>query len=172
MSCLSVKRAKLSAAAVFCSVLVGPLSGCSRSTQESQVSGQVLLDGKRIGPGTIVFAPVGSGKPATGSIDENGKYSVYTNREVGLGAGKYKIAVSVRELPPDIKRGDRPPPGKLLIPEKYEDNAKSGLEYDVLPGSNTIDIELKSQPTTSVILRAGSGLSHSRFKAVPSGNMA
>jgi hypothetical protein len=144
---LSAKRGRLGASAVFCSVAVGLLSGCSRSSQESQVSGRVLLDGKRIGPGTIVFAPVGDGKPATGAVDENGNYSMHTNREVGLGAGKYKIAVSIRELPPDIKRGDRPPPGKLLIPEKYEDNAKSGLEYDVSPGSNTIDIELKSQST-------------------------
>jgi hypothetical protein len=69
-------------------------------------------------------------------------------------SGKYKVAVSIREAAPDIKRGDRPDPGKLLIPPKYEDSSKSGLEFDVAPGSNTINIELKSQTKTSVNFRA------------------
>jgi hypothetical protein len=92
----------------------------------------------------LVFAPVDSGKPASGSIENNGSYSVKTNRELGLAAGKYKVAVSIREVPQNVKRGDRPPPGKLLIPEKYEQTATSGLEYKVEPGSNTIDIELSN----------------------------
>ena len=33
------------------------ISGCSGSSMESDVSGTVTLDGKGIGPGTIVFAP-------------------------------------------------------------------------------------------------------------------
>jgi hypothetical protein len=168
---VSARGGQLYAAAIFGCLVVGLLSGCSGSTQESQVSGQVTLNGKSIGPGTVVFAPVGGGKPATASVDENGHYVMYTNREVGLGPGKYRAAVSIREAPPNIKRGERPPPGKLLVPERYEDSDKSGLEYDVAPGSNTIHIELKSQPTNSVIMRAGSRLSHSGFKAVPSGNM-
>lgn len=68
-----------------------------------------------------------------------------TSRELGLAPGKYKVAVSIRELPQNVKRGDRPPPGKLLIPARYEQNTSSGLEYDVKPGQNTIDIELKSK---------------------------
>jgi hypothetical protein len=154
MICSYVKSNRLGAAAVTCGILVSFLTGCSHSTQESQVSGQVSLDGNRIGPGTIVFAPVDEGTPAIGPIDEEGNYSMSTSHEVGLGAGKYKVAVSVRELPPAIKRGDRVPPGKLLIPEKYEDSATSGLEYDVSPGRNTIDIELKSQSSRVEIFGA------------------
>jgi len=48
-------------------------------------------------------------------------------------------------MPQNVKRGDRPPPGKLLIPEKYEQSTSSGLEYEVTPGKNTIDIELTSK---------------------------
>jgi hypothetical protein len=131
--------------------MVGLCIGCSRSSQEAQVSGRVLLDGAPIGPGTVVFAPVGSGKPATGPVDSSGNYHLTTSREVGLSAGRYKVAVSIREPAPPIKRGDRPPPGKLLIPEKYEDSASSGLEFDVMRGSNTIDIELKSQAAGAVL---------------------
>ena len=162
---------QLGAVAMLGSLAIGLLSGCSGSTLESQVSGHILLDGARIGPGTVVFAPIGGGKPATGAVDGSGNYSMSTNHEIGLGAGKYKVAVSIRELPPDIKRGERPPLGKLLVPEKYEDSAKSGLEYDVAPGRNTIDIELKSKLTTSTMLRSGSRLSHGGSKAIPSGSM-
>ena len=167
MNYLSAKTARLGAAAVFCSVVVGLVSGCSHSTQESQVSGQVFLDGNRIGPGTVVFAPVGDCRPAIGPIDQNGSYSMSTSREVGLGAGKYKVAVSIRELPPAIKRGDRPPPGKLLIPQQYEDSATSGLEYDVAPGRNTIDIELKSRSTGDAAFETGSRLGQSGLNTSP-----
>jgi hypothetical protein len=121
------------------------LTGCAKTTQESQVSGHVTLDGKRIGPGTVVFSPVDSGKPATGSIESDGSYLMKTSRDDGLAAGRYRVAVSIREMPQNVQRGDRPPPGKLLIPEKYEQSTTSGLEYEVVPGDNTIDIELTSQ---------------------------
>ena len=113
---------------------------------ESDVSGTVTLDGKGIGPGTIVFAPAEKGgKPATGSIEADGTYSLNTSRDLGLAAGSYQVAVSIRQMPQNVKRGDRPPPGKPLIPEKYEDQATSGLRYDVAPGSNTINIPLVSR---------------------------
>jgi hypothetical protein len=127
-------------------VVLALLVGCNSSSQQSQVFGSVKLDGNPIGPGTVVFAPIEGGrKPATGSIEADGNYSLNTNREAGLAAGKYTVAVSIREMPQNVKRGDRPPLGKLLIPEKYEQSTTSGLEYDVEPGRNTIDIELSSQ---------------------------
>jgi len=129
------------------------------------------LDGKQIGPGIIVFSPVGKGTPATGAIDDGGRYDMRTSREVGLRAGKYKVGVSVRELPTNVKRGDRPPPGKLLIPAKYEDSSTSGLEYDVVPGSNTIDIELKSQSSNAAAFETGLRIGHGRCVAVPSLNI-
>jgi hypothetical protein len=88
--------------------------------------------------------PADGGKPASGSIEDNGSYSMKTSRELGLAAGTYKVSLSIREVPQNIKRGDRPPPGKLLIPEKYEQTATSGLEYEVQTGANTIDIDLTS----------------------------
>ena len=67
-----------------CAVVLVMLVGCNRSSQESQVSGRVTLDGNRIGLGTIVFAPIDGGKPATGSIEADGSYTVKTSRELGL----------------------------------------------------------------------------------------
>jgi hypothetical protein len=120
--------------------------GCRGGSMESDVSGTVTLDGKKVGPGTVVFAPAQpGGKPATGSIESDGSYNIKTSRATGLSAGAYRVAVSVREMPQNVKRGDRPPPGKSVIPEKYEDENTSGLQYDVAPGRNTINIELMSR---------------------------
>ena len=131
------------AAAACCgAAVIIMLVGCNRGSQESQVSGSVTLDGSRIGPGMVVFAPVEGGKPATGSIESNGSFTLNTSREPGLAAGRYKVAVSIRELPENVKRSDQIPPGKLLIPEKYEQSTTSGLEYEVEPGQNSIDIDL------------------------------
>jgi hypothetical protein len=119
--------------------------GCHQGSMESDVSGTVSLDGKKIGPGTIVFSPATPGsKPATGSVESDGSYSLKTSRAAGLASGEYRVAVSIRQMPQNVQRGDRPPPGKLLIPEKYEDENTSGLKYQVTPGSNTINVELVS----------------------------
>lgn len=126
-------------------IVLGVVIGCNGTNQESEVSGTVTLDGTAIGPGVVVFAPIEGTTPATGTIDANGCYSLKTSREAGLAAGNYRASVSIREMPANVKPGDRPPPGKLLIPEKYELSTTSGLEYDVVPGSNTIDIALTSQ---------------------------
>jgi hypothetical protein len=144
----------------MCGVFLCLGSGCHRSSQESQVSGSVSLDGKPIGPGIVVFAPAGKGTPAMGPIEQSGSYSMSTSHEAGLSAGKYKVGVSIREVPMNVKRGDRPPPGKSLIPEKYEDSATSGLEFDVAPGSNTINIELKSQSSNATTIGAGLSMDH------------
>jgi hypothetical protein len=158
-------------AAATCGLIVGLASGCDRSSQESQVSGQVSLDGKQIGPGIIVFAPVDSGTPATGPIDHDGNYSMSSSHEVGLRSGKYKVGISIREVPANAKRGELLPPGKLLIPQKYEDSATSGLEYDVAPGSNTIDIDLQSQSINAASSGATGQLGAGDFKTAPSGKM-
>lgn len=120
------------------------LGSCSGSSLESHVSGIVTLDGEPVGPGIVVFSPVNSSKPATGSVESDGTYLLNTNRESGLSPGRYQVSLSVREVPQNMQRGDRPPPGKLLIPDKYESTATSGLEFEVVPGDNTIDIKLTS----------------------------
>lgn len=126
----------------YVGVVVIFLVGCGGTTQESEVSGTVMLDGKSIGPGVVVFAPIEGATPATGTIQADGSYTLMTSREVGLAAGKYRASISIREQPANVKSGDRPPPGKLLIPEKYELSTTSGLEFEVAPGKNSIDIEL------------------------------
>jgi len=130
---------------LFATIMTVPWLGCSGGALESQVSGTVSLDGKAIGPGVVVFALDGSAKPAIGAIQSDGTYSMKTSRQVGLVPGHYQIAVSIREQPVNMQPGDRPPPGKSLIPEKYESVETAGLARDVQPGLNVVDIELQSE---------------------------
>jgi hypothetical protein len=113
---------------------------------ESQVSGVVSLDGRQVGPGTVVFIRAeGGGNPADGAIQIDGRYFLKTSREVGLHPGKYKASVVILDQPP-VKTGERSmTPAKLVAPKKYSDAATSGLEYEVNAGKNKIDIELSSK---------------------------
>jgi hypothetical protein len=122
------------------------LTGCSGGHFESSVSGTVTLDGKAIGPGFLVFAPIaGDTNPANGAIQTDGSYELKTANTAGLRPGTYKVSVTVLDQP-DVPPGERSyVVAKSRIPEKYNDPNSSGLEFDVESGSNTIDIPLSSQ---------------------------
>jgi hypothetical protein len=122
------------------------VAGCSGGKFESSVSGTVTLDGKAIGPGFLVFAPVGGEtNPANGAIQTDGSYELKTANTAGLHPGKYKVSVTVLDQP-DVPPGERSfVVAKSRIPEKYNDPNTSGLEFDVDSGSNTIDIPLSSK---------------------------
>jgi len=133
---------------LWISLFFGIVAGCGGTSQEAEVAGTVTLDAKAIGPGVVVFAPIEGKVPASGTIHADGSYSLVSSHQQGLAAGKYRASVSIREMPANVKPGDRPPPGKSLIPEKYELSTTSGLEYDVTPGKNTIDIRLSSDASS------------------------
>ncbi|RIK75970.1 MAG: hypothetical protein DCC67_14525 [Planctomycetota bacterium] len=138
------RAAVVAKSAVFALLVVA--AGCSGSSFESQVEGTVTLDGERVGPGTVVFAPAdGKSNPADGAIQLDGSYFLKTSRELGLKPGVYKASVTVFDQP-EIKPGERSmTPAKMVTPPKYADPATSGLEFTVKPGQNTIDIGLTSK---------------------------
>ena len=123
------------------------VTGCSQSGMESQVSGQVTLDGRPIGPGVVVFANAlpGGGNPSDGAIQPDGHYKLRTANTKGLYPGKYKVSVSVIDEPTPPPGVRNMTPGKQLVPEKYTDVSTSDLEFEVKPGSNTINIPLSSK---------------------------
>lgn len=121
--------------------------GCSGGL-ESSVSGTVTLNGKAIGPGSISFVPqAGEKNPAIGTVLADGSYFLKSSRTEGLAAGKYRVSLYIHEVPPDMQPGQRLNSSKSLIPEKYESSTTSGLEFDVKPGRNTIDIPLVGDAT-------------------------
>jgi len=130
---------------VFFSVLT--TVGCSGGNPGALVDGTVTLDGKTIGPGVVIFAPLGGKEnPAIGTIQPDGSYSVKTGGKPGLPVGTYRVCVQVYEQSPDRKPGERTmTPSKSIVPKKFASVETSGLQYDVSSGRNTIDISLASQ---------------------------
>lgn len=128
-------------------VLLATVGGCG-GMFDSSVSGNVTLDGIAVPRGTVTFLPVGGGPAAYALIQEDGSYSVRTGRENGLPAGEYAVTVSANEAPAvkQTASGGPPPPGKPITPAWYRSKDTSGLHFTVEPGSNEINLELKSQP--------------------------
>ncbi len=107
-------------------------SGCGEDSGELptvRVSGTVTVDGKPVSKGTIHFHPV-KGRPATGFI-QDGKFTLSTYKEGdGVVAGQNRVALEVVEEVP-MKDGDTT--SKSLIPAKFMNPDKSGLQLDVRP---------------------------------------
>jgi hypothetical protein len=106
----------------------------------------VTLDGQPIGPGFLVFVPESGGtNPANGAIQPDGSYELKTANTAGLRAGTYQVSVTILDQP-DVPLGERSyEVAKSRIPTKYNDVSSSGLEFDVEPGGNSIDIALLSK---------------------------
>lgn len=131
-----------------CLVLLSVVAGCTPSPFDADVSGTITLDGSPVEPGVVIFSPVASGKNSSrGKIDSSGRYFLVTRHNRGVDSGKYRVSVRVFE------KGEAPAPGERapanlppLVPERYLQPATSGLEFEVTPGSNTIDLELTTAP--------------------------
>jgi len=121
--------------------------GCG-GPYNADVSGAVTLDGNAVPRGTISFIPVGTGSSAYGRIDSSGNYVLRTGREEGLPAGEYAVSVVANELPDmsKVPEGTPPPPGKPITPAWYRSQETSGLKFTVESGSNTINLNLTSDP--------------------------
>jgi len=115
------------------------LAGCGG--KPSQVSGTVTLDGKPLERGTVGFTPANGGMRASGVIENDGTYTLTTNRDSGLEPGEYMVTVVSREPGPPATTGP-PAPGPYITPQHYAAEATSGLKFTVERGSNTIDLEL------------------------------
>lgn len=68
------------------------LSGCGGGGYVS-VSGLVTLDGEPLPEATVSFVPDGGGEIATGVTDEDGRFSLTSNRDTGAKPGVYKVTI-------------------------------------------------------------------------------
>ncbi len=133
--------------ALFACLVCVALAGCG-GAYNATASGNVTLDGNVVPRGTVSFSPTGPGPAAYARIEEDGSYSVRTGREEGLPAGDYQVTVISNELSSvtQTAQGGPPPAGKPITPLWYRSKDSSGLMFTVEPGSNEINLELKSQP--------------------------
>ena len=142
---------------LFLVILVIP--GCSSANKPVDVEGVVLLDNVAVADATVLFIPDGgSGQPAHGLTDENGKFQLTTFKENdGAFPGSYKVTVTKSVPPPQPPEAD---PGdsksvvahfkaikehkkeKSPLPTKYASEKTTPFHYTV-PVSGKVTLELK-----------------------------
>jgi truncated hemoglobin YjbI len=94
------------------------------SDKTTSVSGKITFKGKPLVDGSVVFHPK-EGKPVSAAVQADGTYKVDA-----IKPGIYKIAINPALAP------------AVLIPKKYEDPDKSGLQITVGKESQSFDLNL------------------------------
>src|SRR5262245_38305869 len=103
-------KSSIAGLGIVCSlVLIAP--GCHSKNGPVDVEGVVLLDNEPVAEATVLFIPEGgTGQPAHGMTDENGKFRLSTFEENdGALAGDYKVTVTKSvppPQPPEAEPGD------------------------------------------------------------------
>jgi hypothetical protein len=119
--------------------------GCGDNITRAPVEGTVLIGGAPLRgmTGAVTFVPDaarGNGSPhrATGTIDRDGRYTLFTRGKPGAPPGHYKVLVSA--VPPGAQRDD----SKLAIPARYGGERTTRLEMEVVtdPAPGRYDLKL------------------------------
>lgn len=105
------------------------LIGCSGSL-ESTVTGTLTYNGQPVDLAQIVFHPAEGGPLPYAVTSDDGGYQVMTASQGGLKAGNYTAVV--QSMKSDV-----------ALPKTYGSVATSTLKYEIKPGKNVIDIDLK-----------------------------
>jgi hypothetical protein len=122
-------------------LLLASLCGCGGGGP-SHVTGSVALDGRPVADGAVTFVMTEGGSDREGAVIRDGAF------EVRLKPGRYRVELTGQK--PVGTRRQKGFDGKeeevkvteQLFPERY--NAKSELIETIMPGSNTIKLDLKS----------------------------
>jgi hypothetical protein len=127
-------------------------SGCAASlllgcgvpvTDLVPVSGKVTLEGRPLVHGTVSYRPGEISLPeATGSLDGEGRYRLYTGGEPGAPAGEYKVVVFAYDQPTQGAGNAGLP--KSVISERYHQGETTPLTREVRKAApqGAYDLEL------------------------------
>jgi hypothetical protein len=119
-------------------------AGCGQGPGTGEVRGTVTVDGQPAPPGSsITFVPADGKAPTAGALIENGKYTA----RVPVGPAKVQVRAPKTVAKPKAGKQEGPgAEGDLVeesLPAKYNDSTT--LTYDVKPGTNTKDWDLKTR---------------------------
>jgi hypothetical protein len=124
--------ASLFAACILCLIVIGCRDG---RPGRVPVGGTVLIDGKPLTSGSIMFIAQGL-RPAGSALDQSGRFKL-SCYERGDGAVPATYRVKVRGIEPVNERSNR-----WLAPKKYADERSSGIEVKVTEPVDDLKIEL------------------------------
>ncbi len=112
----------------------------------ANVSGVVTLDGQPLSEASILFEPVGKGRPSLGVTDGAGRYQLeFTPGTAGALPGKHLVQISTWQEGYD--NGTVHPAKPERVPESYNRKAATTPEMlrDVAGEGTTIDFALVSK---------------------------
>jgi len=125
------------------------LLGCGRGHElpTAPVTGKILVDGRPVAKGQVIFAPEG-GRAATGILQPDGTFTLSTYRpNDGAVLGKHTVTVISAEPVEGAAEGIDAEM-RWLVPRRYSDPGTSGLTFEVTPGGpNRAVLELTTRPT-------------------------
>lgn len=124
--------------------------GCgSRLPATAPVSGRVTYKAKPLANADVTFTPGEGKRSATGRTDADGRFTLGTfATDDGALLGKHRVTVVANGPPRPAKAGEgsgmpgETVPGDPLIPKKYFNAETSGLEHEVVRGTNTVELTL------------------------------
>jgi hypothetical protein len=120
------------------------LGGCRPGYQldTAPVSGKVLVDGKPLATGTVLFTPM-HGRGARGVIKSDGSFTLSTYRDAdGAILGEHRIAVIAYEGERNELTGED---ARALIPHRYMSPESSGLSHRVVEDENDVVLNITSK---------------------------
>jgi hypothetical protein len=131
----------------------GVLSGCGRSVKLGEVEGTVRLDGKPLSQILVVFIPEDPQQPqSSGVTDAEGHFKLRCNNSrsgAAVGAHRVKL-LDAAVAPGGRSRDDEPEEGAVpavsRVPDVYSRVDKTPLRQTVAAGTQSVNIEIASEP--------------------------
>jgi hypothetical protein len=120
------------------------IAGCGDSNPKTApVSGKVTYKGEPVPKVNVVYTPA-KGRPAQGTTDAEGKYTLSTFKSNdGAVPGEHKVAITSTETPPmpGSKEYATWKPSGPDYPKKYRNSVDSPLKITVPGGNYDINLE-------------------------------
>ena len=129
--------------------VLGCLTGCG-SSDWGRVEGVVTLEGQPVGPGTLVFEPVGTdgkaGPSSMGHLNAQGEYRLMSagkkKGKEGAPVGDYRVTIMGGDSSSLAEEMTTQDEAQSLIPARYQ-SPEAGLTAKIKAGKQTIDFDLK-----------------------------
>jgi hypothetical protein len=133
---------------IYMLLIAMPLTlGCGESAIERvPISGEVLIDGRPLGSGTIQFVPE-EGRPSSALIQSDGHFAIASEavgrtKEVGAAPGRYRLQVASSKIIDEKTI-------QWNVPAKYADFRTSGLEIVIDKPTKDLRIQLSSEESSA-----------------------
>lgn len=139
--------------ALFACAAISVVVGCGESIEVGTVSGTVTDEkGKPLDSVRVYFMPdlqkATEGRASWAITDQQGRYELeYQGGDGGPGAALGWHKVTLQDIAGENFRGNGPPP-KVRVPAVYMDPSASPISIEVVPGEQTVDLEVKPLKTS------------------------